>query len=275
MDDLDRLAFRVARTVRTTYPQLLEHGFTLSDLEERLAPYPETRREMAASGPDGYEQTVLRLLAGERGYLTAEPELQEACRRALQMASPTVSIVRTWAGSTLTLRGTAFSLGNERTTGGGDETQTRTTTVSRGAPESGRLPSGGTFAAANDHAHQTRRNAQRAADADNESHGGSAACACHFCGGTLPANRSITFCPFCGLDLTVRHCPACSAELQRTWRFCVSCGRQSEDEVLGAHIDSEADADISSAAASSNATHAADAGAHTRPTSPAAARRPA
>jgi hypothetical protein len=179
MDDLDRLAFRVARTVRTTYPHLLERGFTLSDLEQRLAPFPEARREMASSGADGYEQTVLRLLAGERGYLNAQPELQEACRRALQMASPTVSIVRTFAGSTLTLRNSAFSAGAES------------------SAEPAPLPELG--------------------------------CSCHYCGVTLPDGRQIMFCPFCGLDLTVRHCPACSTQLERAWRFCVTCGRQSED----------------------------------------------
>ncbi len=189
MDDLDRLAFRVARTVRTTYPHLLERGFTLSDLEERLAPYPEARREMAESGPDGYELTVLRLLAGERGYLVAEPELQEACRRALQMVSPTVSIVRAWAGSTLSLRSSAFTVGDERAVSNSDAASPAVS-----APA----------------ARDTR-------------------CGCHYCGGTLPTGRSLTFCPYCGLDLTVRHCPACSTELERAWRFCVTCGRQADD----------------------------------------------
>ncbi len=214
MDDLDRLAFRVARTVRTTYPHLLEHGFTLADLEERLAPYPEARREMASGGLDGYELTVLRLLAGERGYLAAEPELQEACRRAMQMASPTVSIVRTWASSTLTLRQQAFSLATERgatppaTAGAGDTLNQM-------------------FAM---HDEPTRTGSQEVHVNRVESPEPlSSGCQCHFCGGTLPTARTLKFCPYCGLDLTVRHCPACSTELERTWQFCVTCGRQTED----------------------------------------------
>lgn len=197
MDDLDRLAFRVARTVRTTYPHLLERGFTLSDLEERLAPFPEARREMASNGPDGYELTILRLLAGERGYLNADPELQQACRRALQMPSPTISIVRVWAGSTLTLRNAAFILGAERTSGA--------------------------YAASS----ATGENAAHAEPAHVENP--DARCHCHFCGGSLPSGRSLTYCPFCGLNLTVRQCPACSTELERAWRFCVTCGRQADD----------------------------------------------
>lgn len=233
MDDLDRLAFRVARTVRTTYPHLLERGFTLSDLEERLAPYPETRREMAHGGPDGYEQTVLRLIAGERGYLAAEPELQEACRRALQMASPAVSIVRSWAGSTLSLRGSAFTLGNERTTDGSARnavaTHERHSAGRRAQAHGANEQVGDTLGVV-----EFVNVRDSASDLRPALHGTQGVqqtepCGCHFCGGELPAGRSITYCPFCGIDLTVRHCPACSTELERAWRFCVSCGRQADD----------------------------------------------
>jgi hypothetical protein len=198
MDDLDRLAFRVVRTVRTTYPHLLEHGFTLADLEEKLAPYLETRRELAVGGPNGYEHTVLRFLSGERGYLGAEIELQEACRRALQMPSPAVSIVRTWARSPLVLRSGAFAL------------------VSSGAADAVGTPPSATAATTS----------------ASPAHGtvAASACGCHFCGGRLPSAREARFCPHCGLDLTMRQCPACSTELERHWRFCVTCGRQADDE---------------------------------------------
>lgn len=52
-----------------------------------------------------------------------------------------------------------------------------------------------------------------------------AACDCRYCGGLLPRDRTATFCPSCGQNLTVRQCPACSAELDVGWRFCVCCGR--------------------------------------------------
>jgi hypothetical protein len=49
--------------------------------------------------------------------------------------------------------------------------------------------------------------------------------ACPHCKGELPAGREIVFCPHCGQDLTVVHCPACGSELERGWKFCVTCGR--------------------------------------------------
>jgi len=50
---------------------------------------------------------------------------------------------------------------------------------------------------------------------------------CRFCGQMLPEGRVVTFCPHCGQNLKVRRCPGCSAEIDPTWKFCVTCGRAS------------------------------------------------
>jgi predicted amidophosphoribosyltransferase len=49
---------------------------------------------------------------------------------------------------------------------------------------------------------------------------------CQYCGGALPEGRRISFCPHCGQNLTIIHCPACSTELEAGWRFCTTCGRE-------------------------------------------------
>ncbi|WP_396202270.1 zinc ribbon domain-containing protein [Gemmatimonas sp.] len=114
LDDLDRLAFRLSRTVRTQYPHLLTQGFTLTDLEERLLPFRDARREMADGGADAFERAVLRLIAGERGYLETASELQTACTQALASPSPSMSLVRAWATTSLTLAQQATTVGTER-----------------------------------------------------------------------------------------------------------------------------------------------------------------
>jgi predicted RNA-binding Zn-ribbon protein involved in translation (DUF1610 family) len=48
---------------------------------------------------------------------------------------------------------------------------------------------------------------------------------CSFCGGTLPEGRAVIYCPHCGNNLSVSRCPACGGELEKGWKFCVSCGR--------------------------------------------------
>lgn len=50
---------------------------------------------------------------------------------------------------------------------------------------------------------------------------------CRFCGQMLPEGRAVTFCPHCGQNLKVRRCPGCSAEIDPSWKFCVTCGRAS------------------------------------------------
>jgi hypothetical protein len=192
MDDLDRLAFRLVRTARESYPHLLSHGFSLTDVEERLLPFRETRREMANGGADAWEANVLRLLSGERDYVAAEPALQAACRQALQHSSPSVSLVRSWATTTLMLGRGASRIG--ATDGGVAATSTGATAVAHSVTRTHALPTRG----------------------------------CRYCGCRLPEGRVITFCPHCGHDLTKRQCPACSTEMEMGWSFCVTCGRGAE-----------------------------------------------
>ncbi len=189
LDDLDRLAFRLSRTVRTQYPHLLAQGFTLTDLEERLLPFREARREMADGGADAFERALLRLIAGERGYLKTASELQTACTQALASPSPSMSLVRAWATTSLTLAKEATTVGTERL-------------ATPAAAEIG------------EHTGEVKAEPKP--------------CGCRYCGNQLPDHRPMTFCPHCGMDMTKRQCPACSTELDVNWRFCVTCGRSAD-----------------------------------------------
>lgn len=195
MDDLDRLAFRLVRTIRQEYPQLRTQGFTLSDLEERLLPYRDARREMANSGADAWENALLRLVAGEREYVQTDGDLQAACRQALASPSPTMALVRSWAMTTLSLGPAVDRVGSERVATADATVRPRRTPA---------MP--------------TPSISIKKADGPT----------CRFCSGRLPDGRTITFCPRCGVDQTKRQCPACSTELDTTWRFCVTCGRSAD-----------------------------------------------
>ncbi len=48
---------------------------------------------------------------------------------------------------------------------------------------------------------------------------------CPYCTNALPAGRAVTFCPHCGMNVMVSQCPACSSDVDPTWHFCVTCGR--------------------------------------------------
>ncbi len=219
MDDLDRLAFRLVRTIRQHYPQLREHGFTLSDLEERLLPFRDSRREMADSGADAWEKALLRLISGERDYVRTDAELQTACRSALALPSPTMALVRSWATTSLMLGAAVERVGTERVSGAFEAARMTELMPSFTMPAApvrratadivGSLPS--------------------FVSVSSESAGKKLANACcRFCSGRLPDGRRVTFCPHCGVDQTKRQCPACSTELDAAWRFCVTCGRSAD-----------------------------------------------
>lgn len=203
MDDLDRLAFRLVRTIRQRFPHLREQGFTLTDLEETLLPFRDARREMADSGPEAWEITVLRLVGGERGYLSTDEELQHACRNALQLPSPTMALVRSWASSSLMLGPAALAVGTERVSGAFEAVMKGESSGRPAVP----LPV--------------------PAIVPTPPKSGAVQC-CRYCAGRLPEGRKLTFCPHCGLDLSKRQCPACSTHLDVDWRFCVTCGRSAD-----------------------------------------------
>jgi hypothetical protein len=47
---------------------------------------------------------------------------------------------------------------------------------------------------------------------------------CLYCGGSLPVDRPVRFCPHCGQRQTPPECPHCHSEVEPGWRHCVSCG---------------------------------------------------
>lgn len=199
LDDLDRLALRLARVVQATYPQLLTKAFPLGELERRLVPLPEVRRELSRDSADCYELAMLRLCSGERAYLIVPDDVQATARRAAAMAAPTLSPLKPLAA-------TAVQIGDALQ-------QLLASLVTPSEYGSVVVPSQRTPALA-----LVGRDAAPA-------RGKKTTACCRYCSGALPTGRRVTFCPHCGLDLTVRHCPACATTLDVEWRFCVSCGR--------------------------------------------------
>lgn len=113
LDDLDRLAFRLERTITNRFPELRSTGFRLMDLEESLLPFREARREMADGELATWELTILRLVSGERGYLKAEEQLARHATLAIGSSSPRLSLVKQWSASTLLLVGKSAPKGTQ------------------------------------------------------------------------------------------------------------------------------------------------------------------
>ena len=80
MDDLDRMYRRLVHNIRTGHPDYLSRPFEVSELYQTLVPYRHNRRELEIETNQDYELALMRLLSGERGYLSGDSRMQEALR---------------------------------------------------------------------------------------------------------------------------------------------------------------------------------------------------
>ena len=191
-DDLDRLFRRLVVNIRAEYPQYLTSPFPVAEVYQSVVPYRTNRNELGIEMHEDYENALTRLLAGERGYLVADPAMQQALGNGSKIS------YRNYAASLVEISADAVVKLDEamRRTG-----RPVTPTVSPVASPRATAPT--TIMATGP---------------------------CAFCGGALPQGRRITFCPYCGQNVTVKLCPACSAELEVDWSFCPVCGREVETQ---------------------------------------------
>src|SRR2546427_4212477 len=94
-DELDRLFGRLVQALAETGPGRLAVPFASAELYERLVPYRSNRAKLNVATHQDYEMTVLRLLAGERGYARLEPtDVQEALQREAAATNPDTALFR-------------------------------------------------------------------------------------------------------------------------------------------------------------------------------------
>lgn len=263
MDDLDRVFHRLVSNIRHRHPEYLTLPFTVQELYETLIPYRHHRRELGIETNQDYEIAVTRLLSGERDYLQADPEMRDKLESELTSAHADPGAFREFAGAKVSLApealrriraltvpaGASGDTGAAAAVSAGDAGAGASTSSSN-APEAGSSRSDSNQAAASPTgvasspgAAQTDPSGATASGAAVSGASGAGESArpapaaipsllnvsvpegCAFCGGTLPEGRTVIYCPHCGNNLSVSRCPACGGELEKGWKFCVSCGR--------------------------------------------------
>jgi len=216
-DDLDRLFERLVRVLADEAPGRLAVPFPAAEVYERLVPYRSNRSALKVATHQDYEMAVLRLLSGERGYVSLDPaEVQEALRHEAAEVNPDPSLFRQFPDAVLSLN----RLAAERFLRG-DRVYAPPSLVPSDALPSLPLPDAPEAGAPEQ---------ERAGDA-----GGSAfelaeqsesPRQCPYCGETLPGGRKVNFCPQCGQPPSGElRCPACGGEVDVGWRYCAGCGR--------------------------------------------------
>src|SRR6266566_6260130 len=100
MDELDGLFELLVRAL--SRETRLAVPFVAAEVYERLVPYRSNRSAMRVATHQDYEMTVLRLLAGERGYVALDPaEVQEALRREAAEGNPDPALFRQFPDAVL------------------------------------------------------------------------------------------------------------------------------------------------------------------------------
>jgi hypothetical protein len=193
MDALDRMFHTLVRTLRDKRPALLTSPFTVGELHQQILPYRHFRRELELETNQEYELVLMELLTGARGYLDVDDRLRDQLGKELAASSPEPSRVREFADAQVSVNALAQS-------------KVASAPLVAQAPRPSRT-SGGVAAST----------AVTEATID--------ASLCRYCGGVLPAGRAMNYCPHCGQNLQVLNCPACGAEVEAGWKFCVSCGK--------------------------------------------------
>lgn len=236
MDELDRMFRRLVHNVRGGFPDLLTRSFEVSTLHQTLVPYRLNRAELAIDSAEEYELTLMRLLAGTRGLMNGDPDMQAAIQAELESPNPDLSLFRAWGTSTVSINaGAVRALDNLSA----PEIRTPSpASATRQAEVAGRatLEVPASAAASTSVAAGGPRSAQpilsppiaRSVPFKPAPSSQVAATGCRYCGGELPEGREVHFCPHCGQNLTIKQCPACSTELEVEWQYCISCGRQSD-----------------------------------------------
>jgi hypothetical protein len=193
MDDLDRLFRRLVQNMRAEYPAYLTSPFPVAELYQSIVPYRRNRSALEIEVNEDYEVALTRLIAGERGYIVSDPAMQEALSAALTKGSGAITY-RAYAAALIELAPDAVRHLDEEQSRSGERPMTPTVSPAVRPKAVTPVP----------------------IIADGP---------CLFCGGSFPPGRPITFCPHCGQNVTVKLCPACSADLEVGWKFCPTCGR--------------------------------------------------
>ncbi len=246
MDDVDRMYRHLVRTLRATAPQLLTQPFQVGDLFTTVLPYRLHRRELGLETNQDYEMAMLELLSGARGYLAVEDRMRDELGASLRSPNPDPALIRDFATSRVALMADALHALEQE---GQPTARALDASVGGGSPTAPlKEPDTAPFRASSTGPAPTRGTATAPPVAPRLSGASTVAGAtggsgarkmprpitvsptgeqCRHCKGELPAGRQISFCPHCGQDLTVLHCPACGSELEHGWKFCVTCGRSA------------------------------------------------
>ena len=218
---LERFHRALIEEIQTQRPEYLTGPFTVAEIYQNLVPYGSHRDRIGVEMNGDYEDALLRLLAGEGGYLIleSEPALRDL-KAELETPNPNTGLYREYAAVDVRLNQSRLDLSPSAVQESADLLDElegkRPDSVSDLAPAEAAAedltivpPAVDVF---------DGRPSQSGGDDMTES--------CKWCRAELPVRDNLNFCPFCGTDVKLVPCSECGEELEPEWRFCIACGTE-------------------------------------------------
>lgn len=229
MDDLDRVFHRLVSNIRHRHSEYLTLPFTVQELYETLIPYRHHRRELGIETNQDYEIAMMRLLSGERDYLLTDQAMRDKLKSEIDSPHMDPGAFREFASAKVSLAPEALrrirALTVSGVEDGGAPKAATEPAVPPPPPVSARFEVAAPPAAPAPATQPPNDSLKSAPAALSSMMNAAVPEGCRFCGGTLPEGRNVVYCPHCGNNLSVSRCPACGSELEKGWKFCVTCGR--------------------------------------------------
>jgi predicted RNA-binding Zn-ribbon protein involved in translation (DUF1610 family) len=226
LTDLERFFRRLVDNLIAIDPARLHRPVELADVAQTVVPYRTNRRALELESNEDYDMVLLRLCAGEGGFVrTDPPELQEAFAAQASSVNPDLSILRDLGATQLYLatEQLAYALGPEPGASYAppeeddlDEPEPATRPIAAPSLDAVRWPRSTIEPVA---PYELEADDPVSAEEPGERTG-----RCSYCGGALPTSRSVNFCPHCGESQSFIRCPACQAEVELGWKHCITCG---------------------------------------------------
>ena len=231
MDELTRFARHLIEQLGAS-SEGVHRAIPVASLRETVLPYRKHRRALGVESVEDYETVLLRLVAGERGYLRTTPaEAAERCRNELAQATPDLAVLDEVAGATVQITSMAAAQivdGADGRSGG---------RAVEGVSEVGPVSEVGADSEVSEDSGVSPlrrpvrpvRPARPSPPSPPSSPTSQSSPSCRHCDHALPAGRQVVFCPWCGQRLIPFTCPRCGTELSSEWRHCITCGAEVKD----------------------------------------------
>jgi hypothetical protein len=214
---LERFHRALIEEIQTQRPEYLTSPFTVAEIYQNLVPYSSHRDRIGVEMNGDYEDALLRLLAGQGGYLEleSEPALRDL-RAELETPNPNTGLYREYAAVDVRLNQGRLDLSADLR---GAQDLSEELEVERPVLMADLAPSEDVTQPIEVVPPGVDVFADDLRTTDDAVSGN-----CQWCRAELPVRENLNFCPFCGTDLKLVPCSECGEELEPDWRFCINCG---------------------------------------------------